>query len=182
MCTCVRSNEWIPWYACPCSSLQTRCWWTPLWLWKWCVSLCWEHAQLCWSKLKGIYSLIEPSVVGYQATLSIDFKNLQKRIITNYIQEGSPNTNTKKKSSITCLQSNIIPPYGSNIPPHIFSHTDSTLMICQKICGFGIFPAIDPLDSSSCMMTQFALGERHYRGTFDVLKLNIQRFTKHLYC
>jgi hypothetical protein len=44
-----------------------------------------------------VYSLTKPSVVGYQATLSIDFKDLQKRIITNYTQEGSPNTNTKKK-------------------------------------------------------------------------------------
>jgi len=79
---------------------------------------------------------------------------LQKRIITNYTLQ----IQIQNKSSITSLQPNLIPPYGANIPPYIFAHTDSTLMICQKLYGFSIFPVIDIFDSSSCI-------------PFDVLKL-----------
>lgn len=115
-----------------------------------------------------ISSLIGPSAVGYQTTLSMDFKDLQKRIITNNTHQDSSNT---KKGLITSLLLNPIPPYGPNIPPPIFAHTDSTLMMCPKLHGLGIFPAIDPLNSSSRILHSSTLGEKHFRVAFDVLRL-----------
>ena len=104
-----------------------------------------------------------PSAVGYQPTLSREMGALQERITST------------KDGSITSVQAVYVPAddLTDPAPASIFSHLDATTVLNRKIAEKGIYPAVDPLDSSSRILSPQVLGERHYtiaRGVQSVLQ------------
>ena len=93
-----------------------------------------------------------PSAVGYQPTLATDLGNLQERITTT------------KKGSITSVQAIYVPAddLTDPAPATSFSHLDATTVLSRQIAELGIYPAVDPLDSTSRMMDPRVIGEDHY--------------------
>ena len=93
-----------------------------------------------------------PSAVGYQPTLATDMGNLQERITTT------------KKGSITSVQAIYVPAddLTDPAPATSFSHLDATTVLSRQIAELGIYPAVDPLDSTSRMMDPRVVGEAHY--------------------
>ena len=93
-----------------------------------------------------------PSAVGYQPTLATDMGNLQERITTT------------KKGSITSVQAIYVPAddLTDPAPATSFSHLDATTVLSRQIAELGIYPAVDPLDSTSRMMDPRVIGEEHY--------------------
>ncbi len=93
-----------------------------------------------------------PSAVGYQPTLATDMGNLQERITTT------------KKGSITSVQAIYVPAddLTDPAPAASFSHLDATTVLSRAISELGIYPAVDPLDSTSRMMDPRIVGEEHY--------------------
>ena len=93
-----------------------------------------------------------PSAVGYQPTLATDMGNLQERITTT------------KKGSITSVQAIYVPAddLTDPAPAASFSHLDATTVLSRQIAELGIYPAVDPLDSTSRMMDPRIVGEEHY--------------------
>jgi len=93
-----------------------------------------------------------PSAVGYQPTLATDMGNLQERITTT------------KKGSITSVQAIYVPAddLTDPAPATSFSHLDATTVLSRQIAELGIYPAVDPLDSTSRMMDPRVIGEDHY--------------------
>ena len=93
-----------------------------------------------------------PSAVGYQPTLATDMGNLQERITTT------------KKGSITSVQAIYVPAddLTDPAPATSFSHLDATTVLSRQIAELGIYPAVDPLDSTSRMMDPRVVGEEHY--------------------
>src|ERR687889_107811 len=106
-----------------------------------------------------------PSAVGYQPTLSEEMGELQERI-----------TSTKGRS-ITSLQAIYVPADDITDPaPHTtFAHLDATTVLSRAISELGIYPAVDPLDSTSRIMDAQFLGERHYRVATSVQRI-LQRY------
>jgi len=94
-----------------------------------------------------------PSAVGYQPTLAHDVGSLQERITST------------KKGSITSVQAVYVPAddLTDPAPATTFAHLDSTTVLSRQIVEKGIYPAVDPLDSSSQIMDPQILGEEHYR-------------------
>ncbi len=94
-----------------------------------------------------------PSAVGYQPTLSTDMGMLQERITTT------------KKGSITSVQAIYVPAddLTDPAPATSFAHLDATTVLSRQIAELGIYPAVDPLDSSSRILDPRVLGEEHYR-------------------
>ncbi len=94
-----------------------------------------------------------PSAVGYQPTLATELGELQERITST------------KQGSITSVQAVYVPAddYTDPAPATTFSHLDATTNLSRAIVEIGIYPAVDPLDSSSRMMAPDIIGERHYR-------------------
>ena len=92
------------------------------------------------------------SAVGYQPTLATDMGNLQERITTT------------KKGSITSVQAIYVPAddLTDPAPATSFSHLDATTVLSRQIAELGIYPAVDPLDSTSRMMDPRVVGEEHY--------------------
>lgn len=93
-----------------------------------------------------------PSAVGYQPTLATDIGVLQERIAST------------KKGSITSVQAVYVPAddLTDPAPATIFSHLDGTLVLSRAISELGIYPAVDPLDSTSRVLTPALAGEEHY--------------------
>src|SRR5881398_3258379 len=94
-----------------------------------------------------------PSAVGYQPTLADEMGELQERI-----------TSTRGRS-ITSLQAIYVPADDITDPaPHTaFAHLDATTVLSRDIAAQGIFPAVDPLDSTSRIMDPLVIGEEHYQ-------------------
>ena len=93
-----------------------------------------------------------PSAVGYQPTLSTDMGKMQERITST------------KKGSITSVQAVYVPAddLTDPAPATTFSHLDATTVLSRKIAELGIYPAVDPLDSTSRILDPNILGEEHY--------------------
>ncbi len=93
-----------------------------------------------------------PSAVGYQPTLATDMGNLQERITTT------------TKGSITSVQAIYVPAddLTDPAPATSFAHLDATTVLSRAISEKGIYPAVDPLDSTSRMLTPTVVGEEHY--------------------
>ena len=106
-----------------------------------------------------------PSAVGYQPTLSTDLGGLQERITTT------------TKGSITSVQAIYVPAddLTDPAPATTFSHLDATTVLSRQIAELGIYPAVDPLDSTSRILDPNVLGEDHYAVARDV-QLVLQRY------
>jgi F-type H+-transporting ATPase subunit beta len=102
-----------------------------------------------------------PSAVGYQPTLATDMGTLQERITTT------------KKGSITSVQAIYVPAddLTDPAPATSFSHLDATTVLSRQIAELGIYPAVDPLDSTSRMMDPFVIGEEHYGVAREVQRV-----------
>jgi len=94
-----------------------------------------------------------PSAVGYQPTLSTEMGALQERITST------------NKGSITSVQAIYVPAddLTDPAPATTFSHLDATTVLSREIASLGIYPAVDPLDSTSTMLDPQIIGERHYK-------------------
>ena len=94
-----------------------------------------------------------PSAVGYQPTLSTDLGELQERITST------------KNGSVTSVQAIYVPAddYTDPAPATTFSHLDATTNLSRAIQEIGIYPAVDPLESTSTILTPDIVGEEHYR-------------------
>ncbi|XP_072179869.1 ATP synthase subunit beta, mitochondrial [Diadema setosum] len=106
-----------------------------------------------------------PSAVGYQPTLATDMGTMQERITTT------------KKGSITSVQAIYVPAddLTDPAPATTFAHLDATTVLSRGIAELGIYPAVDPLDSTSRIMDPNVVGERHYaiaRGVQKILQDN----------
>ncbi len=93
-----------------------------------------------------------PSAVGYQPTLSTDMGELQERITST------------KKGSITSVQAIYVPAddLTDPAPATSFAHLDATTVLSRQIAELGIYPAVDPLDSTSRILDPRVVGEEHY--------------------
>jgi len=106
-----------------------------------------------------------PSAVGYQPTLATEMGELQERITST------------NKGSITSVQAIYVPAddLTDPAPATAFAHLDATTVLSRAISELGIYPAVDPLDSSSTMLDPGILGERHYKIARGVQE-NLQRY------
>src|SRR5437899_3035727 len=106
-----------------------------------------------------------PSAVGYQPTLATEMGELQERITST------------KKGSITSVQAIYVPAddLTDPAPATAFSHLDATVVLSRQIFELGIYPAMDPLASSSRLLDAQYLGERHYKVTVEVQRI-LQRY------
>ena len=102
-----------------------------------------------------------PSAVGYQPTLATDIGELQERITSTV------------NGSITSVQAIYVPAddLTDPAPATSFSHLDATTVLSRKISELGIYPAVDPLDSTSRMLTPQIVGEEHYRVAREVQRI-----------
>ncbi|PIS42501.1 MAG: F0F1 ATP synthase subunit beta [Candidatus Kerfeldbacteria bacterium CG08_land_8_20_14_0_20_40_16] len=106
-----------------------------------------------------------PSAVGYQPTLATDLGELQERITST------------KKGSITSVQAIYVPAddLTDPAPATTFGHLDSTVVLSRSLTELGIYPAVDPLDSTSTIMDPGIVGEEHYQVAREVQKV-LQRY------
>jgi len=106
-----------------------------------------------------------PSAVGYQPTLATDMGAMQERITST------------KAGSITSIQAVYVPAddLTDPAPATTFAHLDATTVLSRAISELGIYPAVDPLDSSSRLMDPAILGEEHYKVARDVQGI-LQRY------
>ncbi|RVU25761.1 F0F1 ATP synthase subunit beta [Sandaracinomonas limnophila] len=106
-----------------------------------------------------------PSAVGYQPTLSTEMGAMQERITST------------KRGSITSVQAVYVPAddLTDPAPATTFAHLDATTVLSRKIAELGIYPAVDPLDSSSRILSAEVLGDAHY-GTAQRVKEILQRY------
>ena len=106
-----------------------------------------------------------PSAVGYQPTLATEMGTMQERITST------------KKGSITSVQAVYVPAddLTDPAPATTFAHLDATTVLSRKIAELGIYPAVDPLDSTSRILTADILGEEHYNCAQRVKEL-LQRY------
>ena len=102
-----------------------------------------------------------PSAVGYQPTLAIDMGELQERITTT------------KKGSITSVQAIYVPAddLTDPAPATSFAHLDATTVLNRQIAELGIYPAVDPLDSTSRILDPRVVGEDHYTVAREVQRI-----------
>ncbi|XPV76108.1 MAG: F0F1 ATP synthase subunit beta [Desulfovibrio sp.] len=102
-----------------------------------------------------------PSAVGYQPTLGTDLGGLQERITST------------TKGSITSVQAVYVPAddLTDPAPATTFSHLDGTLVLSRQIAELGIYPAVDPLDSTSRILDPHVLGEEHYHVAREVIQI-----------
>jgi F-type H+-transporting ATPase subunit beta len=106
-----------------------------------------------------------PSAVGYQPTLATDMGALQERITTTH------------KGSVTSVQAIYVPAddLTDPAPATSFAHLDATTVLSRGIAEKGIYPAVDPLDSTSRMLTPLVVGEEHYAVARQVQQI-LQRY------
>jgi F-type H+-transporting ATPase subunit beta len=102
-----------------------------------------------------------PSAVGYQPTLATEMGGMQERITST------------NKGSITSVQAVYVPAddLTDPAPATTFSHLDSTVVLTRSLAELGIYPAVDPLDSSSTILDPKIVGERHYKVARGVQKV-----------
>ncbi len=108
-----------------------------------------------------------PSAVGYQPTLATEMGFLQERITST------------KRGSITSIQAIYVPAddLTDPAPATTFAHLDATTVLSRKIASLGIYPAVDPLDSTSRILKTEIVGEKHY-NTAQRVKVLLQRYTE----
>ncbi len=106
-----------------------------------------------------------PSAVGYQPTLAKEMGDLQERITST------------KQGSITSVQAVYVPAddLTDPAPATTFAHLDSTVVLSRDLAELGIYPAVDPLDSTSTVLDPKIVGEEHYRVARDVQQI-LQRY------
>lgn len=106
-----------------------------------------------------------PSAVGYQPTLASEMGALQERITST------------KKGSITSIQAVYVPAddYTDPAPATTFTHLDSTVALSRDLAAQALFPAVDPLDSSSTILEPGIVGDEHYQVARDVQRV-LQRY------
>jgi len=106
-----------------------------------------------------------PSAVGYQPTLAEEMGVLQERITST------------KTGSITSIQAVYVPAddLTDPSPATTFSHLDATVVLSRQVAELGIYPAVDPLDSTSRQLDPNIIGEEHYKTTRDVQQV-LQRY------
>jgi F-type H+/Na+-transporting ATPase subunit beta len=106
-----------------------------------------------------------PSAVGYQPTLGTEMGELQERITST------------RDGSITSVQAIYVPAddLTDPAPATAFAHLDSTTVLTRALTEIGIYPAVDPLDSTSRILDPQFIGERHYRVTSEVQRI-LQRY------
>jgi len=106
-----------------------------------------------------------PSAVGYQPTLASEMGAMQERITST------------KNGSITSVQAVYVPAddLTDPAPANTFAHLDATTVLSRKIAELGIYPAVDPLDSTSRILTPEIVGEDHYECAQRV-KITLQRY------
>jgi F-type H+-transporting ATPase subunit beta len=106
-----------------------------------------------------------PSAVGYQPTLQTEMGALQERITST------------KKGSITSVQAVYVPAddLTDPAPANTFAHLDATTVLARSIAELGIYPAVDPLESTSRILDPHTVGEEHYRVARSVQEL-LQRY------
>jgi F-type H+-transporting ATPase subunit beta len=102
-----------------------------------------------------------PSAVGYQPTLATEMGQLQERITST------------KKGSITSIQAVYVPAddYTDPAPATTFAHLDATTELSRKISELGIYPAVDPLTSTSRILDPLVVGDEHYNVAQGVKKI-----------
>ena len=108
-----------------------------------------------------------PSAVGYQPTLATEMGLLQERITST------------KNGSITSVQAIYVPAddLTDPAPATTFAHLDATTVLNRKIASMGIYPAVDPLDSNSRILTEEIVGKEHY-DTAQRIKVLLQRYNE----
>jgi ATP synthase F1 beta subunit len=118
-----------------------------------------RFTQAC-SEVSALLGRI-PSAVGYQPTLATDLGALQERITST------------KKGSITSVQAIYVPAddLTDPAPATTFAHLDAKTVLSRQISELGIYPAVDPLDSSSRMLDPRVVGEEHYETARGVQKI-----------
>ncbi|MBE51280.1 MAG: F0F1 ATP synthase subunit beta [Flavobacteriales bacterium] len=106
-----------------------------------------------------------PSAVGYQPTLATEMGTMQERITST------------KNGSITSVQAVYVPAddLTDPAPATTFAHLDATTVLSRKIAELGIYPAVDPLDSTSRILTPDVVSEEHYKCAQDVKEI-LQRY------
>jgi ATP synthase F1 subcomplex beta subunit len=106
-----------------------------------------------------------PSAVGYQPTLMQDLGELQERITST------------KRGSITSVQAIFVPAddITDPAPASTFAHLDATTVLSRQIAELGIYPAVDPLDSTSKALTPEVVGQEHYKVAREVQRI-LQRY------
>jgi len=106
-----------------------------------------------------------PSAVGYQPTLATEMGGMQERITST------------KRGPITSVQAVYVPAddLTDPAPATTFAHLDATTVLSRKIAELGIYPAVDPLDSTSRILTQEIVGEAHYKCAQNVKEI-LQRY------
>ena len=102
-----------------------------------------------------------PSAVGYQPTLATEMGGMQERITST------------KRGSITSVQAVYVPAddLTDPAPATTFSHLDATTVLSRKISELGIYPAVDPLDSTSRILSEEIVGKEHYQTAQRVKEL-----------
>ena len=113
-----------------------------------------------WSEISALLGRI-PSAVWYQPTLATDMGGLQERITST------------KDGSITSVQAVYVPAddLTDPAPAATFAHLDSTIVLNRSIAELGIYPAVDPLDSTSTVLSPEVVGEEHYNVARNVQKI-----------
>ena len=106
-----------------------------------------------------------PSAVGYQPTLATEMGGLQERITST------------KEGSITSIQAVYVPAddLTDPAPATTFAHLDATTVLSRNLASKGIYPAVDPLDSTSTMLQPWIVGDDHY-DTAQLVKGTLQRY------
>jgi F-type H+-transporting ATPase subunit beta len=106
-----------------------------------------------------------PSAVGYQPTLSTEMGELQDRIVST------------KKGSVTSVQAIYVPAddLTDPAPATAFTHLDATTVLSRQIAELGIYPAVDPLDSTSRILDPNVIGDDHYNTAQEVKQI-LQRY------
>jgi len=106
-----------------------------------------------------------PSAVGYQPTLASEMGSLQERITST------------KNGSITSIQAVYVPAddLTDPAPATTFAHLDSTIVLSREIASKGIYPAVDPLDSTSTILTESVVGKKHFEVANKVAQY-LQRY------
>lgn len=119
---------------------------------------------LAWAEVSALLGRM-PSAVGYQPTLGTDMGALQERITTT------------KKGAITAMQAIYVPADDLTDPAvaTAFTHLDGTVVLSRQIAELGIYPAVDPLDSTSRILDPKVIGEEHYATARGVQK-TLQRY------
>ena len=137
-----------------------KCFWTWLYLPDKKFPIHRYFSKFVWLQVSALLGRI-PSAVGYQPTLATDMGSMQERITTT------------RKGSITSVQAIYVPAddLTDPAPATTFAHLDATTVLSRGIAELGIYPAVDPLDSTSRILDPNVVGEEHYQVARSVQKV-----------